>query len=478
MDEKTTIAPEELRKEPSSEFKEEPKKKNSVVKYTIYIVLVIVITVAALLLSMWGKFGEVYELLAGANFTWLLVTLLIMFGVVLMRAFILFVFARLYSHDYKYHQALAVESIGNFYSAVTPGATGGQVMEAYTFQKQGLPVSNAVSMLAMYSIIFQVVLTLYGIISFIVKYEFLNNIGYIYISIGAAEIKISIWVLTIIGFLLNVSVTGLIFMMAYWRGFHNFIMGPIITLLYKIRLVRNKDDTRENLKIQIENFKIELRRLLTNIPFTILVTVLFSFYIFLKSSLPYFCGQVLHNQSTYANLWDSVFLSNYHQMVTGLIPLPGSAGISEYFFIELFVNKKKPAEGFYYISGATEEEAISNSAALGSAALLIWRTISFSLPLLIAGFVTAFYRASGKHSMRFDDKEVYENRKTMLEMRKETMLERQTQLEEMVHTQSLTREAIFKKANTMHKKDEKINDPMRENDKVRHININGDDEDD
>ncbi|MCR4880250.1 MAG: flippase-like domain-containing protein [Bacilli bacterium] len=457
----------------NAEFKEEPKKKSGVLKYTIYIILVIVITIAAIIISMWGKFDIVFNLLAGANFTWLLVTLLVMFVSVLLRALILFVFARLYSRDYKYHQALAVESIGNFYSAVTPGASGGQVMEAYTFQKQGLPISNAVSMLAMYSIVFQIVLTVFGLVSFIIKFDFLNSIGYITIDIGAFKLNVSIWVLTIIGFLLNVSVTLLVFLMSYWKGFHNFIMGPVISIAYKLHIVRDKDKARDNLRIQIENFKIELRRLFTNAPFTILVTLLFILMLFVRFSLPFFCGKVLYNESTNANIWDSVFLSNYHQMVTGLIPLPGSAGISEYFFLELFVNTSHPEQGFFYKSGA---DAATASSALGSAALLIWRTISFTLPLLIAGFVTAFYRTRGKHSVRFNDKEVYENRKTMIEMKRETMLERETELNDMIHTQNLTREAIKKKIDVFHKKGEKIKDPMRDNDEIREIDISKDDD--
>ena len=460
-------------KQASLEFKEEPKKKNGVLKYTIYIILVIVITVAAIVISMWGNFENVFTLLAGAHLTWLLITLLVMFLSTLLRALILFVFARLYSRDYHFHQALACESIGNFYSAVTPGASGGQVMEAYTFQKQGLPISNAVSMLAMYSIIFQLVLTVFGVVSFIVKYDFLNAIGYITIDIGALKLNISIWVLTIIGFILNISVSLLVFLMSYWRGFHNFIMGPIVSLGYALHIVRDKDKTRENFRIQIENFKIELRRLLTNAPFTILVTILFIAMLFVRFSLPYFCGKVLHNESVHANIWDSIFLSNYHQMVTGLIPLPGSAGVSEYFFLELFVNTKDPSAGFYYVSGGDSPIA---SAALGSAALLIWRTISFSLPLLIAGFVTAFYRTRGKHSVRFNDKEVYENRKTMIEMKRETLLERQSLLEDMIHTSALNREAIRKKANVFHKKGERIKDPLRDNDETRTIDIGGDDE--
>ena len=460
---------------PTQEFKEEPKKKNGVIKYTIYIILVIVITAGALVISMYDKFDTVVSLFAGANYTWLLVTLLVMFVSVLLRALILFVFARLYSREYYFHQALAVESIGTFYSAVTPGATGGQVMEAYTFQKQGLPISNAVSMLAMYSIVYQIVLTVFGILAFVVEYQFLSEIGNVSIQIGDVfSINIPMWALTIIGFLLNVSVTLLVFLMAYWRGFHNFIMGPVISLLYKIRIVRNKDDTRENLRIQIENFKIELRRLFTNGPFTILVTILFILMLVVRYSLPFLCGKVLNNESTNAHLWDSIFLCSYHQMVTGLIPLPGSAGISEYFFLELFVNSSNPELGFYYISGS---DAAASSAALGSAALLIWRTISFSLPLLIAGFVTAFYRTRGKHSVRFNDREVYENRKTMLEMRRETMLERQTILEDMIHTANLNRDAIRKKMDRFHKKGEKINDPSRDFDETREIDISKDDDD-
>lgn len=465
----------------TQEFKEEPKKKNSVIKYTIYIILVIVITAVAIFLTVKDNFNTVVELLANAHFTWLLITVGVMFVTILIRALILFVFARLYSRDYHYHQALAVESIGTFYSAVTPGASGGQVMEAYTFQKQGLPVSNAVSMLAMYSIVFQIVLTVFGIVSFIVKFDFLADIKFIIINIGALELRVSIWVLTIIGFLLNVSVTLLVFMMAYWKGFHNFIMGPILSLCYKLHIVREKEKAQENLRVQIENFKIELRRLLTNGPFTVLVTLLFIIMLFVRFSLPFFCGKVLYNESTHANIWDSVFLSNYHQMVTGLIPLPGSAGISEYFFLELFVNTENPAEGFFYKSATIENGILiatdtQNSSALGSAALLIWRTISFTFPLLVAGFVTAFYRTRGKHSVRFSDREVYENRKTMIELKRETILERQTMLDDMIHTAALNREAISKKVNIFHKKGEKIKDPMRDHDETREIDISKDDD--
>ena len=150
--------------------------------------------------------------------------------------------------------------------------------------------------------------------------------------------------------MLNVGVILLVLLMAYWHGFHNFVMGPVISLLSKIKILRNPDKTRENLRVHVENFKIEFRRLWTNIPFFILVFFLFALYMTLKFSIPYFCGLALHNEHTSIKyFWDSIFLGNYHQMITGILPLPGSAGVSEFFFTKLFFNENNPEEGFYFI---------------------------------------------------------------------------------------------------------------------------------
>jgi len=469
MDEKEIINPEDLKVNPKSENNHKnggQKKKHTKLKYVIYLVFIIIVTVVAVILSVGNNYQEVLKQLQSANLMWLGVMLAIMFGSVLVRAIILFFFARLYSRDYKLHQALAVEQIGNFYSAVTPGATGGQFMEAYTFQKQGIQVSNAVSMLAMYSILYQIVLTTFGVISFIVKFDFINQIGYLTINLGGLELRISMWILTIIGFLLNVGVIAIVFLMAYWRGFHNFIMGPCVSLAYKMHIVRDSERARENLRVQVENFKIELRRLFSNIPFAILVTVMFIGFFILRFSLPYFSGLALGNQSTSASFWDAVFLSNYHQMVTGLIPLPGSAGISEYVFSQLFVNSRAPELGFYYIAGQ-DPAALSN--ALGSASLLLWRTVSFTLPLIISGFVTAFYRTRGKPAARFSDD--MPDRQTMIDIQRETLVERNEEVDKLLQTASLNREAIFKKLNITHHKDEKIEDHSHDKDDFTNLDI-------
>ena len=437
------------------------KSKKSVIKYILNISFVLIVTVASIVISVWGKEKLVIDNFASADVRWLLAIFGVMVGAVLIRSFILFCFARLYTKRYHFHNALAVDQIGVFYNAVTPGASGGQIMQAYTYKKQGLHISSAVSALAMYSIVFQIVLIIYGILAFIIKFDLimsippLSDFGLFKLSFGIPPL-----ILTIMGFLLNLSVILMVFLMAYWHGFHNFVMGPMIGLLAKLRIVKKPDKMRENLRIQVENFKIEFRRLWTNIPFFILVAVCFALYMTLKFSIPYFCGLALgseHQGIKY--FWDSVFLGNYHQMITGLIPLPGSAGISEYFFVKLFYNEANPSEGFFYI----ETLPIAKSSySLTVSALLLWRSITFIFPIIAAGLTTAFYRASPKEEVtkRGD----IPNRQTFVNLQNETYVMRKEEVEALVNTTKLSRQAILaklkpnpNKAKRKKKKDENDN---------------------
>ncbi len=465
---------EDLEKNPESE-----KKKKGKLKYILNIAFVLIATGCAIIFTIWGKGEAIFNNLLSADWRWLLATLGVMLTATLIRTLILFCFARLYTRQYHFHQALAVDEIGVFYSAVTPGASGGQLLQAYTFKKQGIAISSAVSMLAMYSIMYQIVLILFGLVALIVKNQLITSIGYFNVTIGVVSLDLPIWPLTIIGFLLNVFVILGVLLMGYWKKFHNFVMGPIISLGTKLHLIKNPDKTRENLRIQVENFKVELRRMFSNIPFTILVFILFVLFFLCVFAIPYFVGQALGNESTCANLWDAIFLSNYHQMVTGLIPLPGGSIAAETFFKLLFLNNINPTEAnsFFYASPdwvnvqkyaeqllvngdvkswsdaiklATDQITKTNSDNLASTALLMWRSITFIFPVLIAGFVTAFYRCSPKQEM----KDAIANRHTFVDLQQETYAERSADLETLLQTNRLTHEAIMRKLRGEGKKKE------------------------
>ena len=497
-----------------------PSKKKSTWKYVVNIFFVLIVSGLAIYLSIKDDYNSVAHNIIQSDYIYLLVLLAVMFGFVVARSLILFCFARLFTKEYHLHQAAAVYFVGVFYAAVTPGGQGGEVMQAYTYKKQRIQISCAVSALAMHSILFQIVLILYGIISLIVKYDFLSglpnaNLG----KIGSWTVEIPMWVLTLLGFMLNVGYIGLVFLMCYFKPFHRFIMGPIITLLNKIRIVKNPDGARESMRAQLENFKIELRRLFSNVPFTILVSILFFISMTLGFATPYFVGLAMHNQSTCASFWDAVFLGNYHQMATGLIPIPGSAGISEFVFRSIFCSYPAvPQTSFYFVEASVDScgrwfyEVTHNptayesdwlvfsnyfselknsgidvttfsyemsnmkdmglhelaadspyrifityyanfreSSSLANAAMIMWRTVTFTLPLAVSGFVTAFYRASPKNEP-VDSKRMA-GRHTLVALQNETFVERARMAETMIETSRLTRESIKKRLISLSRND-------------------------
>ena len=252
-------------------------------------------------------------------------------------------------------------------------------METYTFHKQGIKLPHALSIIAMYTFVYQIVLIFYGVITLIVKGNLISQIGYIPISFsGYSSVNVPLWLLITIGFTFNVLSIGFVFLISYWNGFFRFVRGPIVKLFHKVRLVKDLDKSQAYLDDVVVNFRNNLKTLLKNLPVFAISFVAFFAYITLSYSTPYFCGLALSNTSAYANFWDSVLLSNFHQMVTCVIPIPGSSVVSELFFINLFY----PASGPQFYS----------SMEIAKASLLLWRSLMFIIPLFIACIYTVSYR--------------------------------------------------------------------------------------
>ena len=426
----------------SFEQPEEPKKNKSNIKYVINIVLVLLVTIVTICITVLSDLENLKLALANIKWDWVLICLGIILLVTLIRAFGLFCFAKLYTRDYKYHQALALDQIGVFYNGVTPGASGGQFVQAYTIGKQGLSVSSGASIMVMNSIVYQIVLIIYGFVSFLVERDRILSINAISFTFNDYVIQIPILPIIIFGFAINVSFVLLLFLMSYSKRFHHFIIGPLIGFLAKLRIVKNVEKSRENLRIQVENFKIELKRLASNIPFTLLVSAITFTFMTLVFSVPCFAGKALGAEYdiSAATFWDSVFLSNFHQMVTGLIPIPGSAGVSEYIFAQLF-------SGYFgnVSIGGTSTYSIT------SATLLLWRTLTFTVPLFIGGLVSAFYKASPKEEVKGKNL----NRETFVQLQRETYIERKESAETLYETRRLSRSAIISSLKKRNKEDAK-----------------------
>ena len=423
-------------------LKEEDKKKKSLWKYFLYIFIVLEATALSLFLSLKDNFDTVVDAFAKSDVRFILLIVGLVALTYCIEGLIILVFCRLYTRHYKYHQGVATALIGQFYSDVTPGASGGQVMQVYTMKSQGVLVSNAASIMVMSFIIYQSSLIVFDVVAIGVEW---NTIMSIDAYIPYLDWSLPMWPVILLGFGLNLFVILLLFTMSYSHKFHNFILHYGVGFLGKIRLLKNPDQTRENLRVQVENFKIELRRLQSNIPVLVLQSILFISIVFIRNSIPYFSGLALHafgEETAFAfdKMMHASFLGSFHQMVTGLIPLPGSAGVSELFYYYLFLD-------FFGKNPATT-----------AATQILWRTATFHIVMLVTGFVAAFYRSRPKEGFH------YANRRTFVTLQLETYDERKRSSDAMYETTQLSRKEIQRK--------------LREAGLFRHKNKHGDYEED
>ena len=452
----------------------EESKKKSFLKFLVYFLIIITLTGLALFLSLYKDYEAVFNALRHSDWRYLVVILGLVALTFVIEAFTIFAFSRLYTRKYKYHQGLAAVMVNAFYSDVTPGASGGQIMEAYTMNKQGVEVSTSASILIMSFIVYQICLIVLGAVGLFFSNGLLASIATFDININGVTIPIPTIVFTIGGFLLNLIVILMLFLMSYSHKIHNFVLHRGINFFAKLRLIKNPEEKRESLRIQVENFKIELRRLISNIPIFLLMIICWTLILIIRFSIPFWAGLALNGygycinsdgslviQTVYDNrgslegfvpmmstggpniesFWQGVFLSSYHQMATGLVPIPGAAGISEYFFSTIFSK--------YYISTY-----------ITTAAQILWRFSTFHIVLLVSGIVAATYRSSPKNQVH------HANRKTFVTLQYQTYTERKASSDTMYESAALSAKAVQERLRSIAKseKEEKKKEekPLKE----------------
>lgn len=402
---------------------DQKKNKKGGWKFLIYLLIIIVLTAVALFVSLKDNYDSVFKTIQQVNLKYLFLMLGVVLFSYVLDGFAIFLFTRLYTRKYKVHQGVATSYIGAFYTSVSPSKSAGQVMEVYTLNKQGVATSNAASIVVMSFIVYELSLIFLSAIGFFINSLVLTDVG---------ELSIFGWHVTslpliIIGFLVHFLIIFGLITMSYSRGMHNLILNHGIGFLAKLKIIKNPDEKRESLRIQVENFKIELRRLWSNAPIFILMILIFSLVLMLRFSVPYLAGLALDGygfklnpdgslfiqnidgvqravetvgSSSFGSCMQGIFLSSFTQLLTSIIPIPGGAGISEYLFSSFFRN--------YY-----------NSQSMIVAAQIIWRFTTFTFIIIVAGMVTALYRASPKDQFH------QANRKNFVTLQYSTFNERQ-----------------------------------------------------
>lgn len=354
--------------------------------------------------------SAVLEAFSQAN-AWVIGGILaMMFGVVLIESTILFILARLYTTRYNLRKGIGNFFIGIFFSHITPSSSGGQFAQAYTFKKQGIDLANAASILVMHFLLYQIAQVFFGALALIFRFnQFSSQVE----SVTIGSFSLPILSLSLIGFGINFLIIFGILILAKSRFIHTVIINGVVTLLGKMKLLKHPDTVKENLHVQIENFRIELNRLQANKAVTWVLLVMFFARLTITNAIPYVSALAFPTIDLgNSNLFDGIFMSAYLQVIVAFVPLPGAVGFSEFFFSYLFSS---------LFGGYSQTIAPQ----------LIWRGVTFYLMLIIGAITLVIYRFGSKDSF------LDEQQKSFVELQRETVEFRRQTSEIMINTSEM-----------------------------------------
>lgn len=258
--------------------------------------------------------------------------------------------------------AVKVTMIGQYYSNITPMATGGQPVQLYILKDDDISLSNGTAILISKFLLFQIGVTIYSFCLALYKVKLLIN----YYN-GAS-------VFIIAGLTLNMIMLSTILLIAFNQQILLKLCGALFNFLYKIHVIKDVKKIMDKTESFISEYKESIGKLKEDYWFTIKMYAITFIQLTVFFSTTFFVYKSFNlNKST---IFDIICLQSFLYMAVSFIPTPGTAGASEV--------------GFMLLLGHLFPSSII------STALLLWRGISYYFSLIFSGFFSFAVTALGK----------------------------------------------------------------------------------
>ncbi len=257
--------------------------------------------------------------------------------------------------------------IGQLYSALTPFSTGGQPVQVIYMQRDGLDTGGAAAVLTVKSVTYQLGVMIFGVIAVITSYGFFIQF-----------VPAFLW-LSLLGFLVNLVVTGGMLLVAISPGLTRKISGGTITLLSKLRIVRDADAAREKTERQFAIFHEGSARFSRRFGTVLWAMLLTMVQLLLLYLVPYCIYRSFHIQGGPV-LVHIVAAVAFVSMVASFVPLPGGSGGAEGGFVLCF--------SIFFLSNDV------------LVALLLWRLITYYAGILLGTLVMMISRKRQRACIR------------------------------------------------------------------------------
>lgn len=311
--------------------------------------IIAIVPIIVLYFALKDDFLEKMQYLFSFNIWWLLLAVFLVFIYWFLKSLVIYYCANKFDDKYTVKKSLKLILDTQFFNAVTPFSTGGQPYQIYRLKKQGFSIEKGTNIVIQDFIVYQIALILLGTIAVIT-----NNL------LGFFPDDDLLKKLVLLGYLINVIVIALLFIVAFNKKGNKFILNIAIKIGAKLKIIKDKDaflnktneitsNFHENAVILMKSKRHFAKIILLNfIALTCLYLVPFALITGLGETI---------------NPFVAIMTSAYVMLIGSFVPIPGGSGGLEFGFVRFF--------GFF-ITGAKL-----------SSIMIVWRLITYYLGLVV-----------------------------------------------------------------------------------------------
>lgn len=331
------------------------KVLNSIKKNTF---LILIITLIVLYIVLKDDFEDIVNAFQNINGLWLIISILFLFLSIIIKGLANY----LVVNDEKVTKKEMIKHniIIQFFNGVTPFSTGGQPMEIYMLKEHNIPLAKATNRTIQSFIYYQIALVLCGVVA--VTYNFFHPIF--------PKIKI-LDNLVLVGFIINLAIALIFILASYYKKITILMSNFTKKLAKKFKWTIREEEIEEKFEDYYNGFQ-ETKNRKATIAIVVLLNMLSLICLYI---IPLFILKSIDKTATLSVI-NTLATSSYVYIMSAFIPIPGASGGIEYGFTQFFGN---------FIG----KEMIT-------AVLLLWRTITYYLPIIIGAIVFNLERKDTK----------------------------------------------------------------------------------
>jgi len=215
-------------------------------KYSGALYIVLMTVIVALVLVNNHDAAQIIAALRTMDLRWVGAAALCIGGYLFLRMAVLKYYLRCRGYRITWREAMGVTGAGQFYSAITPSASGGQPMQVLWLHRLGVPVSIGTACVSVKFIGFQAAVLLQGAVLWLADWQKVS-----------AQLYGFRW-LVLLGFAMNAGLIAVIFLAILCRSLLDRLIGWLLRLGAKMKLVRRPEALRERFRLSLEDYRAAL----------------------------------------------------------------------------------------------------------------------------------------------------------------------------------------------------------------------------